>query len=464
MDITGGSYSHRSFALSAQRTVNFWPQKQTDEKAKSQYILEAFPGKSLFATQSGGVDRGMFAHQGILYKVTGTTLYSVNSAGTHTSLGTIPGTGRCIFAPIGTNLVIEVGTTRYYWNGSVITTISDSDLEAGTGIAHLNNQIIYGGLGGRFGVSDAGDATSINGLNYASAESEADDLVRPYAFNQVLYLMGEETIELWWNSGQGNPPFDRVEGGIVRVGLGAFYSAANDNDNVYFFGDDDQVYAMRGSTSPVVTAISTQPMVHAFKQYGTKSDAIGWTINLDGQWLYVLTFPTEGKTWVYPVGLEWFELSSGADDGRDLANSYAYCFSKHLVADYQNGNIYELDDFSYDDNGDEVIRIRDTAPLHGGLVDAPGKEIEMNRLELIMQTGVGLLSGQGSDPVLMISFCDDGQTFSTEMWVEAGGTGEFRTVEIFNLGKFKTRVMRIRVSDPVYWSIHSAAADLEVCI
>jgi len=466
INLAGGTYKHKARSLSAQVTRNFWPQLQASEKSKSVYILEGYHGKELFGTSSLGTDRGMFEHTGILYKVTGTHLYSVSSTGVHTELGIITGTGRCIFAPIGENIVIETEGTRYQWDGTSITQITDGDLEAGQGIAHLNSQIIYGGEGGRFGVSDVGDATSINGLNYATAESNADNLVRPYTFNQVAYMMGEKTIELWWNSGQGNPPLDRFEGGIVDVGLSAFYSVANDDSNIYFLGDDRQVYAMRGGASAVLEPVSPQPINREIRRYTTISDAFGYCVNHDGQWIYVLTFPTENKTWAFPAGGEPFELSSGIFGGRDITNSYAYAFGKHLVADYRNGNIYELKDDVYTDNGEEIIRIRDSAPIHGGLVGQVGAWLEMDRLEIIMETSQGLLTGQGSNPVVMVSFSDDGgKTFSNEMWVEAGSIDEkIWRVELFALGGFYQRIIRLKVSDPIYWSIHSAGADLEVGI
>lgn len=466
LNLTGGTYKHRSLPLSAQRTINFWPQKQTDEKAKSSYILECPPGYLLFGTQAGGADRGMLAHKDILYKVSGTVLYTVSSSGVHTSRGTIPGSGRCILAPIGSYIIIANGTARYLWNGSAVSLISDSDLEAGDGVAVLNNQALYDGTGNRFGVSDAGDATSINGLNYASAESDASDLQRIYVFNQVAYMMKKSSAEPWYNSGQGNPPFDRFEGSQINVGLGAIHSVANDDDAIYFYGDDDQVYLMRGGASAAVTAISTLPMAEEFKTYSTTSDAIGYCINMDGQWQYHLTFPTQGKTWVYPIGGEWFELSSGVAGGRCIANSYAYCFRKHLVADYQNGNIYELDPNTYSENGNPIVRQRDTAPIHGGLFQAPGKTLTMTRFELIMETGTGILSGQGSDPVIMLSFSDDGgRTFSSEMWGQVGMMGEFRRkVEWFGLGSFDSRIMRIKISDPVRCVIYSGASDIEIGI
>lgn len=466
LNITGGTYRHKSLPLSAQTTRNFYPQLIQSQKARSQYILASYPGKKLFATQEGGIDRGMIVHKNVLYKVTGEKLYSVSADGTHTELGDITGSERCVFAGIGSNIVIVSDGSAWQYDGSTVSAITDGDLETPNACAHLNNQIIYDGDGGRFAVSDVGDATSIDPLNYATAESNADDLVRPYTFKQVLYLFGTDTIERWWNSGQGNPPFDRFQGGITQTGLAALHSVANDDDNIYFLGNDNQIYAIRGSSSSVIEPLLPEPMVREISNYARVSDAVGYCINLNGQWIYVLTFPFANKTWALPIGGEWFELSSGANAGRDIANSYVYFNRKHLLSDYRNGNIYELDDETYSDNGEEIIRQRDTAPIHGGLFGAPGKRVEMSRFELIMERGVGLLSGQGENPQIMLSVSDDGgKTFSAEMWGTIGRLGEFMwKVEWFALGSFENRIIRIKTSDAVHYSIHSAAADIEVGI
>lgn len=463
INITGGTYKHKSLPLSAQVTRNFWPQKQPSTAEKSSYILESFHGLKLFGSQSGGVDRGMFEHRGVLYKVTGPTLYSVSSAGVHTSLGSVSGNGRCIFDGIGANVVLVSGGVPYVWDGSTLTIITDEDLESPNGCAHLNNQILYDGDNGRFCVSDPGDETSINALNYATAESNADELLRVCVHKQIAYMLGEKTTELWWNSGTGNPPFDRVEGGIIQVGLGAVNSPASNDSYLYLLGDDCQVYALQNAVSQVV---SPPTLTREISRYSTVSDAIGWCMCLEGQNFYVLTFPSADKTWLFPEGGEWFEWSSGISGGRNIANSYARAYGKHLVADYQNGNIYEVDEDTYTDNGAAIIRMRDTGPIHGGLVNKPGKRLEMNRFELILETGVGLTSGQGSDPVIMLSFSDDGgMTFSTEMWGTVGQIGQYQwKVEWFCLGSFESRIVRVKTSDPVHYSIHSAGADIEVGI
>lgn len=463
INITGGTYKHKSLPLSSQVTRNFIPQLQEDDSVKSAYILEPYPGLKSFTTTTGTVDRGMLFHQGVLYKITGTNLYSVDQLGVPTLLGTIPGVDRCIIIGAGTSVIIVSTGVAYEWDGTTLTTGSDVDFETPTAAAFMNQFTIYDGDDGRFGVSNVGDPLNIDGLNYATAEVAADALIRPYAYDQTLYQMGEKTIEPWWNSGVGNPPFDRIEQGTMPIGLGALHSPAHTDQFLYILDDDNQIQAIQGSSHQVVTP---KAIVRAFSQYAVTSDAIGWTYNFEGQWFYQLTFPSADKTWVYPEGGEIFEISSGSDGGRSIANSYAYAYRKHLVADHRNGNIYELDAETYDDVGEALIRTRDTGPLHGGLFGAPGKNLEMERFELIMETGSGLTAGQGSDPVVMLSFSDDGgRTFSEEEWGQIGKIGEYKTkVEWFALGTFESRIMRVRISDPVYCSIHSAAADIEIGI
>jgi len=462
INLTGGFYKHKSLALSAQICRNFWPRLIQDHSAKSPYVLDSFPGLKLFATIAGNADRGMLEHQETLYKVSETKLYSVASDGVETELGTIPGAGRCILEGIGSNVVIVTGGVAYEWDGATVTTGTDGDFETPNSAAHLNNQMLYDGDGGRFVSSDVGVALTINGLNYATAESNADDLLRVYVFAQIAYMLGRKSTEPWRNTGFGKPPFRRIEGGIIPVGLGAIYSVANDDEFMYMLGDDNSVYAISGTTEQV---ISTDVINREISRYSTIDDAIGWCMNLEGTWMYCLTFPVEGVTWIYPKRGEWFEWSFGSAGKRTISNSYAYAHRKHLVGDYTSGNIYELDFDTFEDteNNEPIIRIRDTGPLHGGLFKRPGKKIRMNRFELIVETGVGLLSGQGQDPVIMLSFSDDnGNTFGTESWGRIGKLGEFLwKVEWFVLGTFDSRIIRIKTSDPVYYSIHSAAADLE---
>ena len=83
-----------------------------------------------------------------------------------------------------------------------------------------------------------------------------------------------------------------------------------------------------------------------------------------------------------------------------------------------------------------------------------------------MEKGVGLLTGQGKNPVIMMQMSDDGgKTWSSEMWGDIGTLGDFMfNVEWNMLGSALSRIFRIKTSDPVFYSIHSSFIDIEVGI
>ena len=466
LNITGGSYQSRSRPLSAQVTRNFYPELQDSPSTQERYVLQSFPGYKVFGTpgSSNSVDRGMLFHQGVLHKISGINLYTVDSSGAHTLRGTIIGSLPCVLTGFSSTVLIATGEGRLYVsNGTTVVETTDVDLESPTSVAHLNQRAIVNGSGARFAVSAVGDSTDFNALDYATAESNADDLVRVYVFDQRLLLFGEETLEPWFNSYVGRPPFDRIEGGIMTVGLASRMSVANNDTFFYFLADDRRVYRGIGSVQPV----SNIAISNAFEGYTTVNDAIGFCFTLQGQNFYQLTFPTEDHTWVYSEAVsQWFELSRSGSTGRALSNSYAFAYSKHLVGDYNSSIIYELDVDTFTENGSPITRVRDTGPLHGGLLGAPGSEIELNRFELILERGVGLIIGQGADPVIMLSLSiDGGQTFGTEIWAHIGESAQFmKKVEWHGLGRASEFLIRISTSDPVPYSIHSANADIEVAI
>lgn len=472
INIVGGSYAHRSRKQSAQVTRNWWPQKQ-EGLGEGKIILEGTPGLTLFSAVEAGhaSDRGMIEHKGILYKVSGTRLSSVASDGTRTTLGTITGSGRCIMDALGDSVLIANGDGDVWeWNGSTLTAGSDVDFETPTAVTVINKQAIYDGDDDRFCVSDVGLPLQINGLNYATAEVKADDLLRPYAFNQNVYMFGEKTIETWWNSGQGKPPFDRIEGGLFNIGLAAVHSVASNDNHMYWLGDDKNVYSL--GADGIDRTFTPLTLVREFANYSSVSDAIGWCMTFHKQNFYFLKFPSANRTWVYPEGGEWFQLSSstyesGATSGRHKSNSYAFAYGRHLMAD-EAGNILEFDEDAFDDNGDTIKRIRDTAPIHGGLLGMPGKEICITEFKLIMETGVGTVGA--NTPTVSVAFSEDGgRTFGTEYWNDAGDVGDTGDYlkEIVWSGVNITGtniVVRITASADVYYSIHDAAAEIEIGI
>jgi len=463
--LAGGSHRHTDLSLTAQRTINYFPQRQEAGNEKSRFVLESFYGLKSFATGTG-LDRGMFEHNGILYKLSGTVLYSVDSSGAHTSLGSVPGDSRAVFDGIGSSVVLTADGVPYEWDGATLTAGTDPDFETPNTVTVLNSQAIYdgGGANGRFSISDVGLPLDINALNYGTAESKSDVLIRPFALGTVIYMFGSKTIEQWWNNGTGNPPVQRIEDGTIAVGLGAQNSIANDDEFLYFLGDDNQVYYLNGS---VPTPLFPLTIVREIRKFANKSDAIGWTMQIDAQWFYVIKFPSADRTFIYPKGIsreargEAFELSSGVSGGRYLGNSYAFAYGKHFVAD-ETGNILELDEETYTENGSPIKRTRILAPVHGGIFRQPGKEVEVSFLRLTGATGKG--DAAATEPQVMLQYSQDGENFSTEIRGNVGKLG-VKTIVEFEIGQsYETWVFKITSTDPNYTNWHAAAIEAQIGI
>lgn len=461
LNLTGPTAKNRSLFTSNQRTLNFYPELQGD-----QFILHGFPGLSAFSLGNGPC-RGWIEHKGTVYQVQGDSLYSVSSAGVVTLLGSIGGVGKCIFSAIVDSVVIVVEGNVYEWDGSTLTTGTDVDFESPTSCAFINNRIIYNGTGNRWCCSEVGDPLNIDSLNYATAESDATDIVRVFVYDQIVYLFKGRAAEGWRDTGDlsNPPPFERYDT-IIPVGLAGIHAVGSNDTGMYFLGDDLNFYVAKGF---VHQPISTPAIVNEVNTFTTVSDCEVNTLTFQGHNFVLFTFPNENRTFGYDetIGVQngWFELSSGeADDERYLASTIGTAFNKILVSDFNNGNIYELDQTVFTEVGDAVIRLRDSAPFHGGLIGAPGARIANQRFELFIETGVGSVT----EPVVLLLYSDDGgRTWSNEArgTLGVGVAGSFiKVIQWVGLGSFYNRIFRVKGSDSVLYSIRGAAIDIEIGI
>ena len=463
INITGGSYQDRSRPLSSQETRNLY--QELIDAGKDQYVIKSFPGQNNLGSASSGEDRGQHQMNEIAYRVIDNTLYEVSKLGVHTDRGAIPGTDRCIFADDGVNMfIVADGTVSQYSNSTLsVTPITDSDITGALSVAFINNQFAYTfPLLTVFSVvGDGSDATSLNGVG---AESNPDKLVRDYNFSQVLYRFGKRSCEPWYNSGVGTPPFDRLEGQIINIGLQATHSVANSRDFIYWLGSDNQVYAARGGQERVISPAAISGEIQG---YIRTDDAFGEVFTIDDLTIYVLTFPSADKTWalIEKLGVNgWFELSEGIDGGMYNAGSILEVYNKVLIGDRSNGNLNELDFNTYDQAGEPWQRRRVMGSINGDKLGQKGHRVQMSRMEFILETGVGLVTGQGENPKIMLEASyDGGKSWSTGTWMKIGRLGQTNIkAEWYSMKSFYDMIVRLTTSDPVAFNIYSATIDLRL--
>lgn len=454
------AYRLRSLPVSAQRCLNLYPEL-AGQDGKEEVVLYGTPGLASFATAGSGLVRGVHVMDGVLYVVSGTTLYSVSSAGTATSLGTVAGAWRCAMADNGTQLVITDGSIafldQYFIFGPSTTGYVYSVAGGLTAIADAD----FATAGdGSFFLSALADGATYDALDFASAESAPDDIVRVFVDHRELWLFGESSIEVWYNSGAADFPFERISGALMERGCAAKWSVAKADNSVFWLGDDLIVYRAAGYQPQ---RISTHAIEYAIKGYSDVSDAFAYSYADEGHTFYALTFPTGKATWVFDAstGL-WHErsyyISATGTHTRHRANCYAKAYGKHIVGDYEDGSLYELDLDTYADAGDTIQRIADSPPIH-----SENLAVFMGKLQVDVESGAGLTSGQGEDPQAMLQWSDDGgRTWGNEHWRSMGRIGEYlRRVIWRRLGRFRTRIFRLTITDPIKIAIIGAFADME---
>jgi len=463
INLAGPSYQDRSRPLSSQQTNGFY--HEVVESGKDKFVIKSFPGQKLFGSATAAEDRGQHQMAEVDYRVMDNTLYEVSNVGAHVSRGTIPGSDRCIFADDGVNMfIVADGVVSQYSNSTLlVTTVTDPDIVGALSVAFINNQFLYT-FPQLSVLSVVGDGSSASGLNAVNEEGNGDDLVRDYVFDQVISRFGKRSCYNWWNSGVGVPPIERIEGQVINVGLGAIHSLANTRDFIYWLGSDLQVYRARGGQEQ---PISTAAIAGAIQSYAVTSDAFGEVFTIDNKTMYMLTFPSADKTWVLNEELGkdgWFELSEGVDYGRYNAGSVVEVYNKVLIGDRSDGQLYELDFDTYDQAGEAWTRRRVISSINGDALGQKGKRVQMSRLELIMEMGVGLITGQGEDPLIMIEASyDGGKSWSTGTWMRIGRLGETNIrAEWFSMRSFYDMIVRITTSDPVAYNIYSGAIDLRL--
>ena len=450
LNIVGQSYEHRSPSISKQRTINLIPQAELTGAAQSSLV--SWYGSVPWSSGTG-VGRGLYVFNGVLYKVSDQTLYSISSTGVQTSIGTITGSNRCVFADDGTNLIITTGSTGYQYSGSTLTSITDVDFPSSNSVAYLNQKMFYDGASGQFVVSTVGNPDDIPSNNFATAELSPDDTTRVYSFRERVYVFGEHTVEPWYDSGSGNPPVARVNGGVMNVGLGAVYSVANTDEYMYWLGDDKRVYRTSQYQAQNVTSTAVSEQLD---ELSALDDAVGYVVRLSGQSFYVLNCVAGGRTFVFSEDANaWFNLSSGQFEGNYIGTDYAECYGKRLIE--YGGNVLYLDKDTYTDNGATRIYERTFGPITAKELGISGRVL-MSYIDFHMQTGVGIISGQGSNPQIMVSASYDDQSWTNEDDVLLGRQGQGDLLARWdNTASFYHAHFRIRCSDPVFLAIHGAS-------
>lgn len=408
-------------------------------EGKSNVVLHGIPGSSLFATCGSGPIRGMHKHNDYLYVVSGPRQYRVASNGEATDIGAIANSGRVGMASNGTYLCTVTGASKEgYLTDSVPTQITDADFTGGNSVGSLDGYFIFEDGTESFFIN----TTPFNGANYdaldfASAESNPDNIKRVFVDHREVFLFGEETTEIWYNSGDADFPFERAPGGVNEKGIASRW-AVDRADNTVFFLDHNGI-ARRIGESYGNQRISTHEVESAFGPLSTSS---GMAFVDRGHEFFALNF--SNGTWVYDsaTGL-WHERKSWTENRWRMEHK-CFCYGKNLFGDFENGNIYESSDSVYTENGSLILAEAIFPPIN-----FDGQKFRVSQIQ------IDLLQGTSGDIRLWIS--NDGENWRDAGIRSMGALGNTDARCIWrSLGQHRNLHVRFTISDSVERAVFAA--------
>jgi len=338
-------------------------------------------------------------------------------------------------------------TTLYALNFSVIPN-SDGAFQGADVVDIVDNYFVYN----RPNTQQYGSSNPLSpissALAFSSKDGAPDDLVSLIVDHREVYLMGEVSSEVWVNSGLFPFAFQRIPGTSTQHGIAAKFSIARVGNSFAYVSRNirgqAQIMMMNGY---VPTRIST----HAVEQTLTDQfvgDARAWTYQLEGHEVYVVSFPTLDLTWAFDISTgmwhKWLWVDSNNVFHRHRGNCHANFQGLNLVGDWEDGNIYQLDQLNYTDNGHEIRRLRRAPHLISDY-----QRQYFHELQVHFQPGVGLPNG--SAPQAMLRWSDDGgSTWSNEHWSSIGVQGAYQNRAIWRrLGQARDRIFEVVITDPV---------------
>lgn len=469
----GSGVAGKSFVVTRQRRVNCYYEVRPDGD-KSKAVVYGSPGLGLKFNLKQPADLPIRALLGVneinLYALQYNNFLSLDGAGNvlfSAPINTIAGLASMAVNPAGTQIVTVDGTGGWVYQPgpNTFTALAASGTWFTPGAQTITS---VGGYfvtdipnSGTFGVSNVNDATAGSPLSFGAAAAFPDIVEAVDNANGNLVVFCQQHLEFWQPVGTPPPsnPFAPIQSATIQWGLAALYSRGHIDNALFFLGESTagtrrvcriDGYAVVPISEEIDWILNQKDFVFA--------DATALTYQQDKHPFYQLTFPTMRRSFTYDCSTGiWNEAQSGLSVGpyeRHTGNLSTYFDGETLVTDYATGNVYTFDNTRYTDNGQTVLREVITRHQMKG-----NNRFRIPQLYLDMETGVGLASGQGKNPVISIEVSkDNGRTWLAPRLVPIGAIGKYLTrVNARRFGQARRFTFRFRMTDPVKFVITDGA-------
>jgi len=422
------------------------------------------PADGLVSNGTGpGTDRGGIEWNGGLYRVMGTKLVSISSAGAVTVLGDVGGSGYVTFDYSFDRLAVVSSNNLYYWDGTTLTQVTDPDLGPVLDMCWVDGYFMTTD-GTSLVVTELTDPTAVNPLKYGSSEIDPDPVVALLKLRNEVYALNRHTIEVFDNIGGEFFPFQRIDGAQIQKGTVGTFACCVYLETVAFLGSGKNeapgIYLGANSTA---TKISTQEIDEILLGY-TETQLEGVKLesrnDRSHQHLYI---HLPDRTVVYDAAASqvvgtpvWFCLTTGiVGYSQYRARNWVWAYDKWTCGDPQSSTIGYASDSIGSHWGAKVRWEFGTQIVYN-----EGRGVIFNALELVALTGRVAVN---KNPPISTSYSVDGINWSQDKTISAGGFGNTsKRLVWFQQGHMRNwRIQRFRGDSDAHISIARLEAALE---
>lgn len=296
----------------------------------------------------------------------------------------------------------------------------------------------------RFDFADVADPDTWLGEFY-TAEQRPDEATALHTAFGEIFIPGETTMEFWASSGDPTSPFQRIPGATAERGTLSPYSVVQIDNSYYLLDSERRVLRMSGRVPQVIS----NPFDASFQGMDNIKDVIGYHFNAEGATKYVLTFPTDKKTYVYDYKLGfwsewsyWEHATSTRKNYIGRVGRYISEWNKYLSGSNANGDIYVSSSDYVADNGSEII-----AELITGNIDwgTPNRK-SSSKLRLTVQRGANAIGATNTPKVFFTKRDNGAKKWASEKEIDLGAAGDTYSYKSFKrLGTYRKRQYRFRL-------------------
>jgi hypothetical protein len=302
-------------------------------------------------------------------------------------------------------------------------------------VTYMDGYFIFNRTGtGQFFISKL-YSTTIDPIDWASAESAPDDTVGAIVASRQLWLIGERSCEVWYDSGDPDFPFTRISGAVSDIGCSNHQTIAKIRDNVFFAGTDNKIYLTNGYTPAIVSTAAIEKALSGADR--TTLEAFSYSEN--GHWFYALTL-NNNKTFVYDPDTAQWHTRSSVNFSKWAISGAINIFSSGAIIGYSGKQFHSLSIDNLTENGTRIRREAVSLPVNNTV-----NRIRIHEVQLDMETG-----HDTNARVLLQLSKDSGATWSNEIEAGTGNVGEQRTrVRWLRLGQTRDAIFKIVITDAI---------------